>query len=1030
MMEPVAVDNGKQFSDLVPYGGWLLALFLLIWMLKQFAGSFLQKMGTDFAAASVRIFGSRSLKGRVLDAYSRSIKRNYGEHALGFRREGTVEVRQVFVPLKYIDEDGHRQDVIDFITDEERVVVLGEPGAGKSLLSKNLLMTWAVNPAKATKPIPVLVELHRCNSLEVSLVELITAELERNGVPRRDGLVERALGEGKFLVLFDGLDEVAQESQTRVINAVRDFCQQWAACSYITTCRIAVYTGQLSPVFKTTVTIADFDDAGIRQLLAKWPGLDGPEADRFFAGLANTPQLMRLAGSPLLLTMMVYLHTEVFAKTGRNLPGSRPAFYEVAVDHLLSRDRELARDEALSIYEGADKRAALQRIALSLQLAPPERPDRRSIDRLELIRTVKDVGTSLNLRDKDVQPLLREIVERSQLLVELDGQASRYVFRHLTLQEFLTACELRNDSERLMQSFRVDPDGWRETVRLWCGVTNLNFTQVVRELFEDERSSVLALQCVAEATNIDPGFADEVIEHFLGMVATGSSSRAIESALAAVSSDDRPRGRGVFERLAGMFQSAGGRQRVTLGQVLAATRLPAAAEVLGQFRTVDEHIRASLRSMGEQAVPVLRAAASGHEIGAVDDLGEIATVSAAAALGSLVWDESPISFRAAWWLAGLIGRPEIEDGLELALLRPPQSEDYFEWVWRPFAEPQHAALRTLMGRVAWLLGRDEVGLVSPSLSEIDHRLGMAVAVLDEADGIHQNLTSQARSESPRTLSHAPRTAYVNAYDRTSEEVAADGYPVPDTHGRSLYGHELIFFAREYPQWAERYVGILLDELGMPAHRQRVFLRMRMEIQYVLISRSFFDSWGRCSVAAWVDATSPIRGLRLVTTLLTVSLWVFGVLAVGATAYRVLPWWHETPDDPRWATLLGQLSLVAAALSALLFLVIEVSPSKQPFATLSDWADEAIAYVVFAFLITIPIDVANLVVTINDAFGPWVAGGFTGAALTLLTCLATSVKRRSGRARNPFRPYLSATGPQLVREVLPRFGGYTPTRLPV
>ena len=95
------------------------------------------------------------------------------------------------------------------------------------------------------------------------------------------------------------------------------------------------------------MAIAEFDDAGIRRLLANWPKLDAAEADRFFAGLADSPQLMRLAGSPLLLTMMVYLHTEVFVKTGRTLPSSRPAFYEIAVDHLLRRDRELARDDAL-----------------------------------------------------------------------------------------------------------------------------------------------------------------------------------------------------------------------------------------------------------------------------------------------------------------------------------------------------------------------------------------------------------------------------------------------------------------------------------------------------------------------------------------------------------------------------------------------------------------------------------------------------------------------------------------------------------
>ncbi len=206
-------------------------------------------------------------------------------------------------------------------------------------------------------------KLHRCNAADVSLANLIKDEFERNGVHGQGTIVERALADGKLLVLFDGLDEVTQNNQTRVVNMIKDFVTKWDNCQYVTTCRIAVYTGQLSPQFSSTVSIAEFDDAGIRRLLANWPALDAAEADRFFAGLAESPQLMRLAGSPLLLTMMVYLHAEVFAKTGRTLPSSRPAFYEVAVEHLRRRDRELARDDALSDYEGADKRAVLQRVA-------------------------------------------------------------------------------------------------------------------------------------------------------------------------------------------------------------------------------------------------------------------------------------------------------------------------------------------------------------------------------------------------------------------------------------------------------------------------------------------------------------------------------------------------------------------------------------------------------------------------------------------------------------------------------------------
>jgi hypothetical protein len=523
-----------QARSLLPYTGWLLAFFLLVWVTKQFLGSFFSNLGSRFAARFLSLFGSRGLSKSTLKRYRKAVLKNrkavlknYGEHALGFKRDGVVNVKDVYVPLTY-DDNSHRRDVVDAVNNADRVVVVGEPGAGKSLLMKHILVTWASQTERdrhrsEETRIPVLVDLHRCNSADVTLEGLIRDAFERNGVQNLgDHALDRVLADGKLFILFDGLDEVTRDNQTPVVNKIKDFTNRWDECKFVTTCRAAVYTGQLSPAFALSVAISDFDDADIRRLLANWPSLDAEAADLFFAGLADNPQLMRLAGSPLLLTMMVYLNSEVFSKSGRHLPNSRQAFYEIAVDHLLSRDRDLARDDGLSVYEGADKRVALQRVALTLQQTPSDQPDRRAIDRSQLIETLRQVGAYLNLREDDTGPLIKEIVERSQLLIPLDQHSSRYIFRHLTLQEFLAACELRNDASSLLEGYRADPDGWRETVRLWCGVTSLDCTAVVREIFGGgAQEELLALQCVTDATNIDPDFAETIITYFIDEVGSG-----------------------------------------------------------------------------------------------------------------------------------------------------------------------------------------------------------------------------------------------------------------------------------------------------------------------------------------------------------------------------------------------------------------------------------------------------------------------------------------------------------------------------
>jgi predicted NACHT family NTPase len=156
-------------QELIPYGGWLLAMALLVWIGAQFFGRFFQELATRFTPQFLRFFGSRVLGTRAIRNYRQALLRNYGKHALGFRKEGTVNVAQVYVPLQYTHE-GHRKDINEKLSSSERAVVVGEPGAGKSLLMKYILIAWASAGQRDRQQIPVLVELHRCNANEDSAV--------------------------------------------------------------------------------------------------------------------------------------------------------------------------------------------------------------------------------------------------------------------------------------------------------------------------------------------------------------------------------------------------------------------------------------------------------------------------------------------------------------------------------------------------------------------------------------------------------------------------------------------------------------------------------------------------------------------------------------------------------------------------------------------------------------------------------------------------------------------------------------------
>ena len=350
MLPHNALAGQSRFVLALPYGiGAVFAIFVVVafWTGKKFLEGFLDGLGGQSAEGLVGSLGrAGSLRRGRLRKYRRAVQVNLATHPLGFDGSGAIDIRSRYVPLQY-ERDGRREDVYARIREEKRSVVTGAPGAGKSLLLKNSMLIWAEGsrvtrqPRDSRRQIPVIVDLHRCNANDGDIPRLITEELARNQVHRADSFAAKALREGRLRLFFDGLDEVGRDRHEHVANMLRDFSRTYPACQMVVTCRDASYYGQLSPEFGHVVRVADFDDASMRQLLSRWPGLGRADVDRLVNTLRSNPPLMRLARSPLLLTMIAYLYVNRFAKTGRTFPASRATFYETAIMHLLGRDREL-----------------------------------------------------------------------------------------------------------------------------------------------------------------------------------------------------------------------------------------------------------------------------------------------------------------------------------------------------------------------------------------------------------------------------------------------------------------------------------------------------------------------------------------------------------------------------------------------------------------------------------------------------------------------------------------------------------------
>ena len=405
--------------------------------------------------------------------------------------------------------------------------------------------------------------------------------------------------------------------------------------------------------------------------------------------LSDKPQIKALARNPLLLTIIAYLYTDIVDFV---LPNSRAEFYSEVTDVLLNKWKG-----GHNQFKPAQKRLVLQHLALFNQDSG-EIKDRRSIDLKTVLAQVKIVLPDLNLAEEMVEPLLDEIVERSGLLLTIDG-GERYQFAHLTLQEFFAAAELRDKPKELLQRFQADPDIWRETVKLWCGLDHdsTDFIQAVYDI-----DSVTGLECLADATKISPELSDKIITSFKPKLGT----EAINKAFAAVAAGSR--GQAILDFLADtLVNAAESELRIAAANILSLTNIPKAAELLANcYVNRTKEVRPALVRLGDLAVIKLETLAKQGNINALNILQAIGTIQAVNKLVPFLWDgDINLASRAALNLASL-SKSEVENVLrEYPLTEKQRKKDWFKWVWEPFKEPASSSLPVIKGRIVYLINQ-------------------------------------------------------------------------------------------------------------------------------------------------------------------------------------------------------------------------------------------------------------------------------------------------------------------------------------
>ena len=714
---------------------WIAAIVLLFVAVFRDAAKAALTKGVNALGLLLykRLAGSRLLRRRALHHYCRGLLEATGRIHVPFRPNRPLVLDDIYTPLLVAGGKSEQSvEAAEVLDAYKHLMVTGPPGAGKSVL----LRRAAARGASPDRPsdrsrLPVLVELHRVadgDQEDDSIERQIVDAFARCGFPRADKFVRAALDRGWLQLLLDGFDEVQSSDRVRVAGMVRDFLERERGTAAVITCRTAVYRGEFDSVVDRHVELEPFEDQQIQAFLNSWKDAmpPGKSPAHLMAALREQPKLLKAARNPLLLTIIAHLYSDSPAYT---LPRSRAEFYGQAAVILLDQwQGHLGRNQ----FDGPDKSTVLSALALKMQeTAGQGDRDRRTIARQDALASATAVMPSLGMDASKVGPMMREIVERSGLLVSIDGGA-RYMFAHLTFQEYFAADALASWPDDLLERFERDPDAWREVVLLWCGLAADSTAMIEKVSHLDEE---VALACVAEARAVEQEAADSILDPVIQSVRGGTASDEQQRSIGAVAADVRPRGDRVLGALLTGFGEAEDTTAMTCiaGALSASNRLEAAEAIVQRLDEEPKLMSAVIR-LGELAVPGLeKDGLGGGSRLSCACLASIGTASAGVALARVMLKGGPLATPAAWGLTAVIESPLVVDGLRSLCERDPEfdlipyGQEVLLWVSDPLVGFGPPGLTGLIGRAAYLVR--ETHNLEDAIAIPDPRISVALCAL-------------------------------------------------------------------------------------------------------------------------------------------------------------------------------------------------------------------------------------------------------------------------------------------------------------
>lgn len=418
-----------------------------------------------------------------------------------------INIDNIYIPLKlklesdysYANqEEKHKVnsrlfDINTAFKKFDKIVVLGDPGSGKSTILKYLaydICSKRVANNEYDNLVPIFIK-----AAEFAKYNLITgknlSEYIIDGYNNKyDFLFANCLENNRLVVLFDGLDEVNITNQRHsVVDKVNSFVAQYPNIKIIVSSRVVGYKETRLNGFFYHFEVEKFDKEQIKSFINNWylsislcsdndTQAALRNANELLVSIQKNYSVLRLASNPLLITIIALIHYQ-----GNNLPEKRASLYEIATSTFLDNWVKLRASQK---NYNIDKDSLIEILA-PISFYVHENYSTGLIPEKDLKHKLSDeyrkIHPYLNPKDekRDINDIIDFLREDAGFLFEKgldDNGESLFGFVHQTFQEYFAAIEFKtkwkeNCFKENLNEY-VFNSNWIEVIKLSASLFKLN----------------------------------------------------------------------------------------------------------------------------------------------------------------------------------------------------------------------------------------------------------------------------------------------------------------------------------------------------------------------------------------------------------------------------------------------------------------------------------------------------------------------------------------------------------------------------